>query len=64
MNYKGWRRRRPMKGPRRKPFILRFPGIITSGAQRADPEFWKERAEAEAAVAENESQTLKQLLTR
>ena len=43
MNYKGWGRRRPMKGPRRKP-----SGIIASGAQRADPEFWKEKAEAEA----------------
>ena len=49
MNYKGWRRRRPMKGPRRKPFMPMpsLPGIIASGAQRADPDHWRARAEAE-----------------
>ena len=49
MNYKGWRRRRPMKGPGRKPFMPMpsLPGIIASGAQRADPDHWRARAEAE-----------------
>ena len=49
MNYKGCRRRRPMKGPRRKPFMPMpsLPGIIASGAQRADPDHWRARAEAE-----------------
>jgi len=37
------RRRRP------KPFEPSLPGLIASGRQRADPDFWRERRENEEA---------------
>ena len=47
----GWRRSRPMKRSRkRRPYAPMLPGLaIVSGQRRSDPDYWKERTEAEAA---------------